>query len=58
MVTKPFFGAIENVLIPIHESTEEKVTTDKYEIEKALCEHNRRKFTSAYSSPILHEPLL
>ena len=31
---------------------------DKFEIEKALCEHKRHKFTSAYSSPFLQEPLL
>ena len=58
MVTKPFFGTTEKVLIAIPASTEEKVAMDKFEVEKALCEHNRRKFTSAYSSPFLQEPLL
>ena len=58
MITKPFFGATEKVLISSPESMEEKVTTDKHEIEKASSKHNKQKYTSAYSSPFLHEPLL
>ena len=46
------------MLIPVVDTNDEKVTTDKIEIEKALCEQNRMKFTSAYSSPFLQEPLL
>ena len=57
-VTKPFFGATEKVLISNHDCSEERITTDKIEIEQALCSQNRIKFTSAYSSPFLQEPLL
>jgi len=58
-VTKPFYGATEKVLIlNDKEPKEEKVTTKKIEIEKALCIENKKKFTAAYSSPFLQEPLL
>ena len=56
-VTKPFFGATEKVLIPTSKSGEERITTNKLEIERALCKQNKEKFVSAYSSPFLQEPL-
>ena len=58
VVTKPFFGATEKVLIPSSTSSnEERITTDKLEIEQALRDQNMIKFTSAYSSPFLQHPL-
>jgi len=44
-------------LILTSNSDEERITTDKLEIEKALCNQNKKKFVSAYSSPFLQEPL-
>ena len=43
-VTKPFFGATEKVLITTANLEEERITTDKLEIEKALCDQNKKKF--------------
>ena len=57
-ITKPFCGATEKVLIPDEGTNDERVTTKKIEIEKALCNQNIKKFTSAYSSPFLQEPLI
>ena len=57
MVTKPYFGTTEKVLISVPNSDEERITTDKIEIERALCNQNMKKFTSAYSSPFLQKPL-
>ena len=57
-VTKPFYGATERVLILNDKKPgEEKVTTKKIEIEKALCIENKKKFTAAYSSPFSKAPL-
>ena len=58
MVTKPYFGATEKVLIPNQDENSEIVTTDKLQIEQALAKQNKKKFTDAYSSPFLQEPLL
>ena len=58
MVTKPFCGATEKVLIPTENIAEERITNEKIEIEQALCKQNKKKFTSAYSSPFLQQPLL
>ena len=56
---KPFYGATERVLISNNKKPgEERVTTKKIEIEKALCTENKKKFTAAYSSPFLQEPLI
>ena len=57
MVTKPYFGTTEKVLISVPNSDEERITTDKIEIERALCNQNMKKFTSAYSSPFLQKTL-
>ena len=58
MVTKPYFGATEKVLISNDNSNEEEITTDKKRIEEALCEENKKKFVEAYSSPFLQTPLI
>jgi len=41
-VTKPFYGATEKVLIPTMNSDEERITTEKIEIEQALCTQNKK----------------
>ena len=57
VVTKPYYGTTEKVLIA-NERNGEEISTDKKKIEEALCEENKRKFTEAYSSPFLQQPLL
>ena len=57
-VTKPFYGATEKVLISSQDGQSEMITTDKLQIEQALAIQNQKKFTDAYSSPFLQEPLI
>ena len=57
-ITKPFFGATDKVLVYNLDSNTEETTTDKSTIEHALSNQNKRKFTDAYSSPFLQDPLL
>ena len=42
-ITKPFCRATEKVLIPNEDTNDERVTTKKIEIEKALCNQNPRE---------------
>ena len=58
IITKPFFGATEKVLIYDEKEEKEEVSMEKITIEKALSEQNIKKFTEAYSSPFLQQPLL
>jgi len=58
MVTKTFCQATEKVLTPTENIEEERITNDKIEIERALCEQNMKTFTAAYSSPFLQKPLI
>ena len=58
VITKPFFGATEKVLIYDENEEKEEVSMEKITIEKALSEQNIKKFTEAYSSPFLQQPLL
>ena len=56
--TKPFCGATDKVLTTLGSIDEqEHLSNEKEIIEKALCEENKQKFTMAYSSPFLQEPL-
>ena len=57
-VTKPFLGATDKVLVYNNDTNSETITTDKDTIEHVLSQQNKRKFTDAYSSPFLHEPLI
>ena len=57
LVTKPYYGATEKVLIPSPDGQSEIITTNKLQIEQSLSHQNKKKFTDAYSSPFLQEPL-
>ena len=57
-VTKPFLGATDKVLVYDDVSNTKTTSTDKIIIEDALSKQNKRKFTDAYSSLFLQDPLL
>ena len=58
LVTKPFHGSTQKILIMNKHTQEETITTDKITIERAICQQNIKKFKSAYSSPFLRKPLI
>ena len=57
-VVNNFAGATTRVQLDDHPSGEPYFTTDKTAIEQALIQENEKKYTLAYSSPFLQEPLL
>jgi len=57
MVTKEYTGATERIMV--EEGGENRITTDKLEIEVALKNENEQKFRLAYQEcPFLQQPLL
>ena len=57
--TKPFCGTTDRILINNdNDEQQEIISNEKEVIEKALSEENKQKFTMAYSSPFLQQPLI
>ena len=58
VTVKPFIGATSKIQMDDSLTGESYFVTDKGEIEQALRNENAVKYTLAYSSPFLQEPLL
>ena len=57
--TKSFCGSTDKILIHNdNDEHQEIISNEKEVIEKPLSEENKQKFTMAYSSPFLQQPLI